>query len=143
MKEKTLFDFMRKEKKFEFEDSDGNVNKLIMESGNLFFTVGKTKKMYQIKSEYDLMDIYETDTNLEIRICDICGSPMQSGYTDDVGDFHCCSDECFEKDMNERYGDGKWRKNKNGMVNSLGGYYEYLNINNRWVPEPSYYTEWD
>lgn len=147
MKKKALFDFMKEKKKYEFDDFVFDEekrfrNKLIWESGKLFFTVGKTNKMYLVKSEDDFIDIYEQDTKLEIRICDICGSPMQSGFTDDDGDFYCCSDECFKIDMNERYGEGKWRATEDGEENEYGGYYEYLNKNNEWVSEPSYYTEW-
>lgn len=142
---KTLFDFMREKKTYEFDDAvfqGGHTNRLIWESGKLFFHVGKTNKMYQIKREDDLIDIYETDTNLEVRICNVCGSPMQSGYTCDGGVFYACSDECFKKDMDAQYGEGNWRANETGKENELGGYYEYLEENGTWQPEPSYYTEW-
>ena len=147
--EKTLFDFMREAKTFEFDDSvfcGRHTNRLIWESGKLFFHVGKTNKMYQIKRYDDLMNFYEKDTGLAVRVCTVCGSPMQSGYTDDGGWAYCCSDECFKKDMDERYGEGKWRKYEDkyekGAANEWGGYYEYLDKNGVWQPEPSYYTEW-
>lgn len=94
-------------------------------------------KYYDIESEIQdaLFDVY----GIEIRFCDYCGCPMDRGYTDDDADFYNC-EECFPKDMDERYGKGNWRSC--GEENSMCGFYEYLDKDG-WNPEPSYYTEWN
>ena len=96
-------------------------------------------------TEFALMDWCEK-RGTEIRFCTFCGGIMQSGMTDDDGDFYN-HEECFPLDMDERYGPGNWREMPTGEdgcpeENVLGGYYEYRDRNGKWEPEPSYYTEY-
>ncbi len=95
-----------------------------------------------VDKEDELVDYFEEEFGTEIRICTYCGAIMQAGYTDDDGDFYNCED-CFELDMNERYGEGNWRDSEDEEANYLGGYYEWReDEDSEWKPEPSYYTEW-
>ena len=112
-----------------------------------FLLLEEGKIIHVIEDDYDLIDYIEEKYKAEIRICDYCGGVMQSGMTDDEADFYNHV-ECFDKDMDERYGKGNWRnipEDENGEVNEnwLGGFYEYReDENSEWEPEPSYYTEW-
>lgn len=112
-----------------------------------FLLIKDGKIIYVIESDYELMDFIEEKYNTEIRFCTYCGGVMQSGMTDDDGDFYN-HEECFPKDMDERYGKGNWRsmpEDENGETheNCLGGFYEYRDDEkSEWKPEPSYYTEW-
>lgn len=92
------------------------------------------------ESEWELRDFFEEEFGTEIRVCTYCGAIIQAGYTDDDGDFFNCED-CFELDMNERYGKGNWRELEE--ENRLGGYYEFREDEEcEWEAEPTYYTEW-
>ena len=71
---------------------------------------------------------------------------MQKGMTDEDADFYNHAD-CFPKDMDKRYGKGNWREmpqDENGDLteNCRGGCYEWRDEAGRWLPEPSFYTEW-
>lgn len=150
MKVLSIFDFMK--------DKEEYVHKSGHYSGgefkNIEFTIlnnnGRLRlvvdgKSTEIKNDYDLIDMVEEwCDNHQIRICTYCGKPMEAGYTDDEADFYNC-EECFEKDMNERYGAGNWREqNDFDEPNYLGGWYEYFDKKTgKWKPEPSYYTEWN
>ena len=122
-----------------------------MNSNDFIFEMGGDERIYVYtdtgfpltvaEGEYDLMDYFENEWRAEIRFCGYCGCIMQSGYTDDNADFYNC-EECFENDMNDRYGEGNWRSTPDGEENWMGGYYEYKNENGEWEAEPSYYTEW-
>lgn len=72
------------------------------------------------------------------RICNGCGKFIYDGFTDDHIHHAFCED-CFIKDMNERYGEGNWRSAEE--ENEEGGYYEYFQ-DGEWLPEPSYWTMW-
>ena len=73
----------------------------------------------------------------EIRFCSHCGKPIDSGFTVDDGNWYCCED-CFEDDMNEDYGKGKWRRTDTGYC-----YYAYYDENfKEWCNTHIYYTEW-
>lgn len=134
-------------------DKGGTVTETIITphgSPDLEITAVSLKKRNSIKvyvddvvvarDEDELCEYLYVNYNMEIRFCDYCGTIMQAGYTDDDGDFYNCED-CFELDMNERYGEGNWRELDE--ENDLGGYYEFRkDENSEWQPEPSYYTEW-
>lgn len=136
---KDIFDFMEDKRDYEFYNGKWKLHNnsleliLILENGS----------RYIIDDESDIQDILERELNQEIRFCDVCGCPMDTGFTDDDADFYNCED-CFPKDMDERYGKDKWREysSEDGDCNSLGGFYEYMNEDGEWEPEPSYYTEW-
>lgn len=77
---------------------------------------------------------------LPLRICDTCGSVMDRGWTDEFGDTYFCKKEEFIADMDRRYGKGNWRVEPTGK---FGWHYEYREGPDRlWMPEPSFYTEW-
>lgn len=138
---KNIFDFMKDKKEYEFETGDFTI---VNNNGKLRLVV--EGRSCAIEDNYDLIDTVEEWCNgLQIRICDYCGRPMDRGYTDDDGDFYNC-EECFPKDMNERYGEGNWRaqskEDYGDDCNYMGGFYEYFR-NGEWEPEPSYYTEWN
>lgn len=144
---KRIADFMRElgDDSFELPYTDGYVSvfnrngKMCAEGKN---EVKDIEVKFAFKDENELQDMCEEVLGFEIRFCDYCGCPFNAGYTDDDADFYNC-EECFEKDMDERYGKGNWRpyEDEDGDCNCKGGYYECF-IDGKWQPEPSYYTEW-
>lgn len=74
-----------------------------------------------------------------IRFCDVCGKPIQEGYMSDDGCYYSCED-CFEADMDESYGKGKWRATEE--EGEYGGFYEALDDNGKWEDTTIFYTEW-
>ena len=126
----------------EFEHTD--VTLTLVEYGIHIYIDGELERFVNLDDdcEYIIQDFLFDEYGIDIRFCDHCGCPMQAGYTDDDADFYNC-EECFPKDMDERYGKGNWRtyEERNGDCNNMGGYYEYLE-NGEWRDEPSYYTEW-
>lgn len=92
------------------------------------------------QKELDIEDIISSmleRADTEIRFCEHCGKPIDRGFTIDEGGWYCCED-CFEDDMNEYYGEGKWRRTETGS-----GYYEHYNENFKdWWNTGIYYTEW-
>lgn len=89
------------------------------------------------KSE-ELDEVFEKNSDLEIRICSVCGKPITEGYTNNDGDFYYCSDSEFENYMDLTYGEGKWRPEETGLKNWC---YEYLEDDDEWYPQSSYYTD--
>ena len=82
--------------------------------------------------------IFEHD--LPFRVCQVCGSPMSEGYTDEIGDTYFCERDEFVSDMNAQYGDGNWRVEPTGKRDWL---YEFReNESSVWRPEPSFWTQW-
>lgn len=142
----SLFDYMKHHKRFDWRDCTANnpkENTLVWESGHLYLMIGGSCKLYEIKDERDLIDFYENDTKFEVRICSVCGKPMFDGFTDDLGTFYACDEDCFEKYMNSQYGEGNWRVEEldGRIANEEGGYYEYFK-NDKWNSDGSFYTEW-
>ena len=143
---KTIRDFLENNKKpYKLTYPDGFMKFFI--NNNKMYVKGYNSKeditaIFSFIGECDLIDSCAEILKFEVRICDYCGCPMNKGYTDDDTDFYNC-EECFPKNMDERYGKGNWRdyKSEDDDCNYKGGYYEYLN-NNKWLPEPSYYTDW-
>lgn len=143
---KTLTDFMRElgSKRFKLDYPDGYVE--VYNNNSKMYAEGKNNRLnimarFAFKDQDDLQEKCEDILEFEIRFCEYCGCPMNKGYTDDDADFYNC-EECFPKDMNERYGKGNWRTYDNdGDCNYMGGYYEYYR-DGKWQAEPSYYTEW-
>lgn len=87
------------------------------------------------------LDKLITEYDLPLRICDVCGSVMNSGWTDEFGETYFCKKEEFSADMDERYGAENWRLEPTG---NFEWSYEYRkDINSPWLPEPSYYTDWE
>lgn len=152
---KSFYDYVKEhgnDVTFEFSVWNGNgYNDVELEAKltekDEFLLLEEGKIIHVIEDDYDLINYIEEKYKAEIRICDYCGGVMQSGMTDDEADFYNHV-ECFDKDMDERYGKGNWRnipEDENGEVNEnwLGGFYEYReDENSEWEPEPSYYTEW-
>ena len=158
---KTIFDFMADKEELTYESGHHNAiykdgHYVGSEWKNVEFTIlnnhGKLRLVVdgqscEITDKYDLIDMVEKWCDGHaIRICDYCGCIMEQGYTDDDADFYNC-EECFPKDMNERYGEGNWRaqskEDYGDDCNYMGGFYEYKNKNGEWEPEPSFYTEWN
>lgn len=149
---KTIFDFMKDKEEYVHEsghysdDKWVNIEFIILNNnGRLRLVVDG--QSCEIKSDRDLIDMVEEWCDgHQIRICDHCGCIMEQGYTDDDADFYNC-EECFPKDMNERYGEGNWRaqneEDYRDDCNYMGGFYEYKNADGEWEEEPSYYTEWN
>ena len=82
--------------------------------------------------------IFEHD--LPFRVCQVCGSPMSEGFTDELGQTYFCEEEEFVSDMNAQYGDGNWRVEPTGKRDWL---YEFReNESSVWRPEPSFWTQW-
>lgn len=98
--------------------------------------VGQT---YLVFSKREL-DRLITHMGLPLRLCDICGSVMDSGWTDEFGETHFCKEEEFFADMDERYGAGNWRVEPSGKEEWC--YEARKDSDSPWMPEPSYYTEW-
>lgn len=144
---KTIKDFMKNlgDKEFDVCYPDGYVT-VFNKNGKMYAECENKDKDIKVTFSFedadDLLDKCERILNFEIRFCDYCGCPFNAGYTDDYGDFYNC-EECFPKDMDERYGKGNWRpyKSEDGECNWHGGYYERF-IDGEWEAEPSYYTEW-
>lgn len=84
----------------------------------------------------------------EMTLCSVCGKPVLRGMTTDDGDCHIHED-CFEKYMNEMYGKGKWKPIDEfpnydySGDDGQGGYYVYLDEDNKWIGTGIYYTEWE
>lgn len=90
-------------------------------------------------ANYAIQDILEK-YKIEVRFCEECGKPYDSGFIAGDGDWYCC-EECFEGAMNRDYGEGKWRAtNKEG---AYGGFYEYLNDGDEWEDTGIFWTEWN
>ena len=154
MKKKNIIDYLKiqKDNKETFEDVRHNGKEFVhtdvtlelVEYGIHLYVNRELEKFINLDDdcEDEIMTCLYDEYGIEVRFCDYCGCPMQVGYTDDGGDFYNCED-CFPKDMDERYGKGNWREydDEDGDCNELDGYYEYLE-DGEWQPEPSYYTEW-
>ena len=141
---KNIYDFMEKEISFTLYYPQGSIT-IEKREEKLYAKVINNDEDYEayffFVDESDLQDKCE-ERGFEVRFCDYCGKPFNAGYTDDDADFYNCED-CFEKDMDERYGKGNWRpyESEDGDCNWQGGYYERF-IDGKWEAEPSYYTEW-
>lgn len=86
---------------------------------------------YGIKSGDELLETFDN-----VRLCSVCGAPMQSGCTDEES-YWCCDDE-FYAAMDEAYGKGGWRVAPEGSEHC----YEYKDEDGNWQPEMSYWTSW-
>lgn len=120
--------------------------------------VTKTKNGYAVTicignniCESDICDVYEKLTGHEMRVCGVCGKLMNTGYMCDNSDFYACSEECFAKDADKRYGKGKWKTvdkmTSEDWKNAVGYFgnethFAYLNEENKWEADYSFYTEW-
>lgn len=84
----------------------------------------------------------------EMTFCNVCGKPVFRGMTTYDGDFYT-HENCFEKYMNNEYGKGKWKVIDEfpdydySGDDGYGGYYCYLDDNNKWNGTGIYYTEWE
>lgn len=150
MKVLSLFDFMKDKEEYTYKSGHYSKDEykhieftILNNNGRLRLVVDG--KSTEIENDFDLIDLVEEWCDgHQIRICTYCGAPMETGYTDDDADFYNCED-CFPKDMDERYGKGNWRTQDDcDDPNCMGGWYEYLDKKTgKWKPEPSYYTEWN
>lgn len=89
--------------------------------------------------ETEIKYILDEDYGAEIRFCEVCGKPFESGFIAGDGDWYCC-EECFEVTMDKDYGKGNWRPTDE--EGEYGGFYEYLN-NGEWQDTGIYWTEWN
>lgn len=135
--------------KYKLDYGDGDYL-ILFNKDNKMYAEGKNSVKDIEKIEFTFEDADDLECKcedilgLELRFCDVCGKPMNKGYTDDCADFYNCED-CFPKEMDRYYGNDNWREYKDGYddCNSLGGRYEYFDLETReWEDEPSYYTEW-
>ena len=143
MKHRTLFDYV--------EEHGGLITTEIIldfDEPNAEFTLETKDNKLHIynergqmiaRNENEFNDYLDLKYGITVRFCDYCGNIMQEGYTDDSGDFYNC-ELCFEKDMNERYGEGRWKQTSED--DECSSYYQYLNDNDEWEEEPSFYTQW-
>lgn len=80
------------------------------------------------------------NVNDSLRFCDICGSPMEKGFTDES--MYICSDMEFYNHMNQTYPNG-WRPATEEEVNQCDANFMYYDIeNDHWEPMEWYWTEW-
>ena len=78
--------------------------------------------------------IYDWDLNF--RICDECGKPIEEGYYNEDAELYACCDGCFKKQMNRTYEDG-WKMEVKGDT-----YYAFYDMKEGWNDITVYYTEW-
>lgn len=95
---------------------------------------------YLADNENDVDDFIYGNYNTEIRFCEQCGKPYDTGYIAGDGWWYCC-EECFESTMDTEYGKGKWRAtDKEG---EYGGFYEALNDEGAWEDTSIFWTQWN
>ncbi|XBX10646.1 hypothetical protein QMP26_41660 (plasmid) [Enterocloster clostridioformis] len=117
------FQYMRNDRKGVIMTSDNEYEKIS-------YVIFCKEDFEELTTEYDL----------PLKICDVCGSVMNFGWTDEFGDTYFCTEEEFTADMDERYGAGNWRAEPTGKFDWS---YEYRKGPGcQWLPEPSFYTEW-
>lgn len=148
MENKTIFDYLETHE--DYESPCGQWHLTSYGDGTIRMSVGTN--VFRVESESDIQDVLERELNQEVRFCTVCGSPMQDGYMVEDGDFYACSDECFEKDADERYGKCKWKltddmteeewSNANRYEFGEDSHHAYLGKDNKWHPDNTFYTEW-
>lgn len=132
-----LIEFLKKAKTYDVGHFSFFYN---MEENSVLMIDTATGKNHKFNSKEDLGNIID-EQDLQLRICDGCGAPMVEGWTDNEGTTYFCTEQEFSKDMDERYGVGNWRREPSGACDWA---YEYRNdANAPWLPEPSYFTEWE
>jgi len=114
---------------FHYQELDDKVSMLLDD--------GKNKKNYVISCQSELETIINK-YDIGLRICDECGCPMVSGYTNEDGDYHFCSDYEYEIFMDSLYGKNMWRSEPTGKKEWNMEYFK----DGEWKKETSYYTEW-
>lgn len=113
---------------------------VITESDNLNPNLLYRKRTFEVsnnseESIWDLIGDYE----LDFKICDCCGAPMDSGYYNEDRDWYACDEACFESLMYDNYGT-LWKKANDPRE---GTYYEaYDKEQEEWFDVDAYYTEW-
>lgn len=90
--------------------------------------------------ETEIKYILDEDYGAEIRFCEICGKPFETGFIAGDGDWYCC-EECFEPTMDKDYGKGKWRATDE--EGEYSGFYEFIGRDGEWQDTGIYWTEWN
>lgn len=139
---KTILDYLNEHKRYEHDAMGRNFIVEIREN-DIYLTLNEEVWLIEgdtgSELEYCIQDILE-ENKIEIRFCEVCGKPMDYGYTVDDGGWYCC-EECFEPAMDDEYGKRNWRVTDE--AGEQGGYYEYMNMYNcEWKDTGIYYTEW-
>lgn len=132
----TIQEFMKDKSGYKFLD----LFKIYWVNQELFLMLycNDTTRIFAVENKDEIQDLVFEYLKKEIRFCDRCGTPMDTGYTDSYGGYYSCT-ECFSLMMDEQYGSGKWRVCEE--ENELEGFYEYLE-GDKWMPDGSFYTEW-
>ena len=138
---KTVVDYLKKNKKYEHDVMDADFE---LELKGDIIKLRCNEEEWSISTEsgvdaeYDIQEILE-EHEIEIRFCEICGSPMDQGYTTDCGGWYCCED-CFEGAMDTDYGKGNWRGTDEEGIG--GGFYEAMDEDGEWEDTGVYWTQW-
>lgn len=97
-----------------------------------------TAKIHNIASRKELENYLEDKGLDNLRFCDACGAPMQSGYTDENSYFD--TDLEFYYHMDQLYGEKRWRPEP---TREQEWNYEYFDEEHEtWRPSLFYWTEW-
>ena len=139
---KTVFDYLKEHKTYEHNFKGRYftlelVDEYILltkEDGEKYLIDGGHRG-YEIGVE--IQDILDND-GIEIRFCEECGIPFDSGFMANDGGWYSC-EKCFDNAMDRTYGKGKWRASESEGEN--GGWYESLD-EDEWVDTGIFYTEW-
>lgn len=94
----------------------------------------------EINPEEEIEDILDKIYFANIRFCDECGKPFDTGFVAGDGDWYCC-EECFEPTMDRDYGKGSWRTTDE--EGGHGGFYEFLRDDGELEDTGIYWTEWN
>ena len=93
--------------------------------------------MYSKDIQDEEVDKYQE----HVRICSICGKPIDTGYTDECD--YICSDSEFGLYMDDLYGVDNWRPATMEEVNKYEASYMYREPGEeQWKSSPWYITEW-
>ena len=138
---KTVVDYLKEHGKYE-HDFKGRAFKLELD-GDRILLVCKNNHV-PINTEQDKWDIQSDiaealeENGIEIRFCEECGKPFDTGFIAGDGDWYCCGG-CFDDAMDQTYGEGKWRPTDE--EGEWGGFYESFD-GNVWEDTGIFYTEW-
>lgn len=112
-------------------------------------TGGVINEYARIMDSQGLIDIIDEEIeewmdnniNNDIRVCSICGAPMQEGYTDE--NMYIDTDIEFFNYMNSVYGSGNWRSATIEELAERDASYFYREpTSDIWLPTSWYYTDW-
>lgn len=140
---KTVVDYLKKNKKFEGEIG-GHAVKISLNGKSVIMECDDSRYVFNAFRDdvaNQIQDaLYDHHGGIEIRFCDVCGTPYDMGFIAGDGDWYCCQN-CFKETMNLDYGEDGWRSTDE--EGQYGGYYEYRKYDGEWVDTGIYYTEWN